>query len=135
MIAHICPLRLGSTNFVTVSFIFCILGSTNNLFNVTVDTGAREVTCHFLNGPLTSATCTVQYGTDSTYVNLPSTDSSTGTNVNNVTVPLSAPLLTNTVYYYLVSSMGVQMQGIFRSGMSHYLVYRNIDSSTLSVVH
>ena len=96
----------------------------NTVFNVTADVGAHEVTCQFLNGPLTSATCTIQYGTDPTYVNLPNTVSSTGTNVNNVTVPLSAPLLTNTVYYYLVSSMGVRMQGIFHSGMSYYLVCR-----------
>ena len=95
---------------------------------MTVDVGAREVTCQFLNGPLTSATCTIQYGTDPTYLNLPNTDSSTGANVNSLTVPLSAPLQVDTLYYYVVSSMGVQMQGIFRSGMSHYLVYRNIDS-------
>ena len=111
-------------HFVTVSFIFYIIGSTNSIFNVTVDVGAREVTCHFLNGPLTSATCTIQYGTDPTYMNLPNTVSSTGTNVNSVTVPLSAPLQAVTVYYYLVSSMGVRMQGIFHSGMSHYLVCR-----------
>ena len=111
------------------------LGSTNNIFNVTVDVGAREVTCQFLNGPLTSATCTVQYGTDPTYVNLPNTDSSTGTNVNSVTVPLSAQLQADSLHYYVVSSMGVQMQGMFHSGMSHYLVCRNSDSSTLSVVH
>ena len=94
------------------------LDSTNTVFNVTVDVGACEVTCQFLNGPVTSATCTIQYGTDPTYVNLPNTDSSTGTNVNSVTVPLSAPLQVDTVYYYVVSSMGVQMQGIFRLGMS-----------------
>ena len=97
----------------------CAIGSTNNLLNVTVDVGALEVTCQFLNIPLTSATCTFQYGTDPTYVNLPNTDSSTGTKVNSVTVPLSTPLLTNTVYYYVVSSMGVRMQGTFHSGMSH----------------
>ena len=95
------------------------LGSTNNIFNVTVDVEAREVTCQFVNGPVTSATCTIQYGTDPTYINLPYTDSSTGTNVNNVTVPLSTPLQASTLYYYVVSSMGARMQGMFRSGMSH----------------
>ena len=115
--------------FVTVSFIFCMIGSTNSIFNVTVDVGTRDVTCHFLNGPVSSATCTIQYGTDPTYENLPNTDSSTGTNVNSVTVPLSTPLQANPLYYYVVSFMGVRMQGFFRSGMSHYLVYRNIDSS------
>jgi len=32
------------------------------------------------------ATCTIQYGNDPSYVNLPYTDSSNGTNVNNVIV-------------------------------------------------
>ena len=103
MMVHVCP----------------PLGSTNNIFNVTVDVEAREVTCQFVNGPVTSATCAVQYGTDPTYVNLPNTDSSTGTNVNSVTVPLSTSLQTDTLYYYVVSTMRAQMQGMFRSGMSH----------------
>ena len=84
---------------------------------MTVDVGVREVTCQFLNGPATSATCTVQYGTDPTYMNLPYIDSSTGTNVNNVTVPLSTALLASTLYYYVVSSMGVRVQGTFRTGI------------------
>ena len=96
-----------------------LLDSSNTVFNVTVDVGALEVTCQFLSGPLIFATCTIQYGTDPTYVNLPYTDSSTDTNVNSVTVPLSAPLLASTLYYYVVSSMGVQMQGTFWTGMSH----------------
>ena len=93
--------------FVCQYHLFVPIGSVNNLFNVTVDIGAREVTCQFLNGPLTSVNCTIQYGTDPTYVNLPNTDSSTGTNVNSVTVPLSTPLQADTLYYYVVSSMGV----------------------------
>ena len=97
----------------------CTIGSTNTVFNVTVDVGAREVTSQFLNGPASSATCAIQYGTDPTYVNLPNTDSSTSTNVNSVTVPLSTPLQGNTVYYYVVSSMGVRMQGTFHSGVCH----------------
>ena len=97
----------------------CTIGSTNTVFNVTVDVGAREVTSQFLNGPASSATCTIQYGTDPTYVNLPNTDSSTSTNVNSVTVPLGTPLQGNTVCYYVVSSMGVRMQGTFHSGVCH----------------
>ena len=112
-----------------------IIGSTNKIFNVTVGVGARVVTCRFLNGLVTSANCTIQYGSDPSYVNLPNTDTSTGTNVNSVTISLSTPLQADTLYYYLVSFMGVRMQGCFHSGMSHYLVYRNIDSSSLSVVH
>ena len=84
---------------------------------MTVDVEAQEVTCQFLSGLVISATCTVQYGTDPTYVNLPYTDSSIDTNVNNVTVPLSTPLLASTLYYYVVSSMGVRVQGTFRTGI------------------
>ena len=104
---------------VPVSFTVCAIGLTNSILNVTVDVAAREVTCHFLNGLVMSATCTVQYGTDPTYGNLPNTDSSTGTNVNSVTVPLSTPLLASTLYYYVVSSMEVQVQGTFHSGVYH----------------
>ena len=97
----------------------CTIDSTNMVFNVTVDVGALEVTCQFLNGPATSTTCTIQYGTDPTYVNLTNTDSSTATNVKTVTVPLTTALQANTVYYYVVSSMGVRMQGTFYSGVCH----------------
>ena len=86
---------------------------------MTVDVGALEVTCQFLNTLLTSATCTFQYGTDPTYVYLPNTDSSTGANVNSLTVQFSTPLLAGTLYYYVVSSMGVRMQGTFSSGISN----------------
>ena len=84
-----------------------------------INVGVHEVTCQFLNGPVASATCTIQYGTDPTYVNLSYNDSSTGTNVNSLTVPLSTPLQANTLYYYVVFSMGVRVQGIFSSGMRH----------------
>ena len=97
----------------------CILfptGLANNIFDVVIDVGVPEVTCHFPNGPVTSATCSIQYGTDPTYVNLPYTDSSNGTNVNNVTAPLNAPLQSGTLYYYVASSMGVQMRGTFQTG-------------------
>ena len=92
------------------------LDSTHNIFSVTVDVGAPEVTCQFLNSLVTSATCTIEYGTDPTYVNLPNTDSSSGVKVINVTVPLSMPLQGDTFYYYVVSSMGVQMQRTFHTG-------------------
>ena len=106
--------------YVTVSFIFfCVIGSTNSILNVTVDIGVHEVKCRFLNGPLTFANCTIQYGTDATYENLPNTDSSTGINVNSVRVPLSTPLQANTLYYYIVFSMGVCVQGTFHSGAYH----------------
>ena len=92
---------------------------------MTIDTGSRTPVAifHFLNGPVTSATCTIQYGADPTYVNLPNNDSSTGTNVNTVTVPLSTPLQADTLYYCLMSTIGVQMQRTFRLGMVIY-IYR-----------
>ena len=107
-------------------YIICpqFLGSTNGIFTVTIDVGVPEVTCHFPNGPVTSVTCTIQYGTDPSYVNLPYTDSSNGTNVINVTVPLSGPLQSGTLYYYVASSMGVQLQGSFQTGVySHWINY------------
>ena len=104
-----------------ILFYLFPLVSTNNIFDVVVDVGVPEVTCQFLNGSVTSATCSIQYGADQTYVNLPYTDTSNGTNVYNVTVPLSEPLQGDTLYYYVVSSMGVQMQGTFRTGKyKHY---------------
>ena len=50
------------------------------------------------------------------YMDLPNTDSSSGINVNNVTVPLGIPLQGDTLYYYVASSRGVQMQGNFHTG-------------------
>ena len=104
---------------------------------MTIDTGSRSpvVTCQFLNGPVTSATCTVQYGTDPSYVYLPNTDSFNGTNVNHMTVVFSEPLQTETLYYCLVSSMGVQMQGTFRLGIDKHiqLLYTCSSSCTYHV--
>ena len=97
-------------------------GLANNIFDVVIDVGAPEVTCQFLNGSVTSATCIIQYGTDPTYMNLPYTDSSNGTNVYNVTVPLSALLQSGTLYYYVASSMGVQMHGTFQTGTKNWLL-------------
>ena len=94
-----------------------------------VDVRVQEVTCQFLNGPVASATCTIQYGTDETNLNLTNTNSST--NVNSVTVMLSEPLQPDTRYYYVVSSMGVRMQGTFRTGM---VICDGIGIYTLSYV-
>ena len=87
----------------------------------------------FLNGPVTSATCTVEYGTDPAYVYLPNTESFNGTNVNRVTVLFSEPLQTETLYYCLVSSMGVQMQGTFRLGIDKHIRFYYSSSCTYHV--
>jgi len=86
---------------------------------VIVDIGVPEVVCQFQNGPVASATCTIEYGNDPTYVNLPNFASSTDTNVINVTIPLSVSLQRDTLYYYVVSTMGIRTQGTFRSSMYH----------------
>ena len=83
-----------------------------------VEVGVPDITCHFSSGRIASATCTIQYGIDPTYMNLTNVDSFTGTNVSSVTVSLSASLQAETLYYYVVSSMGVRMQGTFQRGTS-----------------
>ena len=104
-----------------ISFFFSA-DSLNTVFDVIVDIGVPEVVCQFHNGPVASATCTIEYGNDPTHLNLPNFVSSTGTNVVNVTIPLSGSLQHDTLYYYVVSTMGVQMQGTFRTGMYHQCV-------------
>ena len=63
------------------------------------------VNCIFLSGFTGSAHCTVQYGTDPTYMNLPYSAESTetGTAGDSVSVILTEQLNSSTVYYYTVS--------------------------------
>ena len=92
--------------------------STNNVFDVAVDVGVSEVICQFLRGPVASATCTIDYGTNRTNLNLTDTNTNTNTNVTNVRIPLTtASLQRDTLYHYVVSTMGVRMQGTFRTSM------------------
>lgn len=81
-----------------------------------VDVGVPEVICQFRNS-VVSATCTIEYGVSSTDLNLTGTASSTGTSIMNVTIPLNVSLQPATLYYYVVSTMGVRIQGTFRTGM------------------
>ena len=81
-----------------------------------VDVQVPEVICQFRN-PVVSATCTIEYGVSSTDLNLIDTASSTGTSVMNVTIPLSVSLQRATLYYFVVSTMGIRIQGTFRTGM------------------
>ena len=64
------------------------------------------VNCTFLSGFTGSAHCTVQYGTDPTYMNLPYSAESTetGTAGDTVSVVLRERLNSSTVYYYTVSA-------------------------------
>ena len=63
--------------------------------------------CTFLPGFTGSAHCKVQYGTDSTYMNLPYSAESTetGTAGDTVSVVLGERLNSSTVYYYTVSAV------------------------------
>ena len=91
-------------------FLFCT-GTTNNLLigkraNLTSPNDAR-LDCFFLSGFTGSAHCTVQYGTDPTYMNLPysAESSETGTAGDTVSVVLRERLNSSTVYYYTVSAV------------------------------
>ena len=67
--------------------------------------------CTFLSGFTGSAHCTVQYGTDPTYMNLPYSAESTetGTAGNTVSVVLREQLNSSTEYYYTVSAVSGDM--------------------------
>ena len=77
------------------------------------------VMCTFLCEFNGSATCTVQYGTDPTYMNLPYSAESTetGTAGDTVSVVLRERLNSSTDYYYTVSAVSgdvtVRMRGTF----------------------
>ena len=77
------------------------------------------INCTFLSGFTGSAHCTVQYGTDPTYMNLPYSAESTETGAagDTVRVVLRERLNSSTVYYYTVSVVSgdvtVIVQGIF----------------------
>ena len=75
--------------------------------------------CTFLSGFTGSTRCTVQYGTDPTYMNLPYSAESTetGTAGDTVSVVLTERLNSITQYYYNVSAVSgditVRVQGNF----------------------
>ena len=75
--------------------------------------------CTFLSWLTGSAYCTVQYGTDPTYMNLPYSAESTetGTAGDTVSVVLREQLNSSTMYYYTVSAISgditVRVQGTF----------------------
>ena len=78
----------------------------------------------FLSGFTGFAHCTVQYGTDPTYINLPYSAESTetGTAGDTVSVVLRERLNSSTVYYYTVSAVSgdvtVRVQGQHHSTVS-----------------
>ena len=78
-----------------------------------------QLQCTFLSGFTGSARCTVRYGTDPTYIDLPYSAESTeiGTAGDTVSVILRERLNSSTVYYYTVSAVSgdimVTVQGNF----------------------
>ena len=85
--------------------------TTNNLLTGEViylssDSNSR-LNCAFLSGFTGSDHCTVQYGIDSTYMNLPYSSGSTetGTAGDTVSVVLRERLNSSTEYYYTVSAV------------------------------
>ena len=87
-----------------------------------------SIVCIFLSGFTGSARCTVQYGTDSTYMNLPYSAESTetGTAGDTVSVVLRERLNSSTVYYYTVSAVSgnvtVRVRGTFMTPLYSTLI-------------
>ena len=77
------------------------------------------INCTFLSGFTDSAHCTVHYGTDPTYMNLPYSAVSTETVMagDSVSVVLRERLNSSTEYYYTISAVSgdvtVIVQGTF----------------------
>ena len=90
--------------------------------------GGITFNCTFLSGFTGSAHCTVQYGTDPTYMNLPyfAESTETGTAGDTVSVVLRERL-NSTVYYYTVSAVSgdvtVTVQGNFMTPQYSKYVY------------
>ena len=99
------------------------IDTTNNLLVAEVEDisspNNATVNCIFLSEFNGSAHCTVQYGTDPTYMNLPYSVESTeiGTAGDILTLVLKEQLNSSTVYYYTVSAVSgdvtVIMQATF----------------------
>ena len=95
----------------------------NNILRVAVENVNSptdvQLQCTFLSGFTGSTCCTVQYGTDPTYMNLPYSAESTetGTAGDTVSVVLRERLNSSTVYYYTVSAVSgdiaVRVRGTF----------------------
>ena len=99
-----------------MNFFLSITGFTNYFFDVLVnisDISVPEITCHFLNGPVSSASCEVNYGTNQNYMNLSSSASANDTNTSAVTLQLTQ-LQPNTEYYYIVLAIGDSMRARMR---------------------
>ena len=115
---------ISHAKVITWNITLCDAGIANNfltgeIVNVSSPPDDAQLQCTFLPGFTGSAHCTVQYGTDPTYMNLPYSAESTetGTAGNTVSVVLRERLNSSTVYYYTASAvsgdMTVTVQGTF----------------------
>jgi len=106
-------LQAGTMHEAKVEIIFFYVGSRNRLLTGEVvgvnSSSDARLNCRFLSDFNGSAHCTVQYGTDPTYMNLPYSAESTetGTAGDNISVVLRERLNSSTVYYYTVSAVSV----------------------------
>ena len=107
----LCSAKVVSINLFQCVTIHVHTGTTNNVLIVAVMNVSSPVDgqlqCTFLSGFNGSAHCTVQYGTDPTYMNLPYSAESTETGRagDTVSVVLRGRLNSSTVYYYTVSAV------------------------------
>ena len=112
----------------------CYAGTNNNVLSVAVVNVSSstdvQLQCTFLSGFTGSAYCTVQYGTDPTYMNLPYSAESTetGTAGDTVSVVLRECLNSSTVYYYTVTAVSGDMTMRVRGNFStpQYSKYNQI---------
>ena len=118
---------------VAIKMSSMFIGTTNNLlsggiFDASSSTDATII-CTFLSGFTGSAHCTVQYGTDPTFMNLPYSAESTetGTAGDFVSVVLRQRLNSSTVYYYTLSAVSgdvtVVVRGTFTTPQYSKCVY------------
>ena len=102
-------------NFILDTINYLLTGEMVDVSSPTIAT----FNCTFLSGFTGSARCTVQYGTDPTYMNLPYSAESTetGTAGDTISVVLREQLNSSTVYYCNVSAVSgdvaVTVQGNF----------------------
>ena len=98
----------------------CYAGTNTNILRVAVENVNSptdvQLQCTFLSGFTGSTRCTVQYGTDPTYMNLPYSAESTetGTAGDTVSVVLRERLNSSTVYYYTVSVVSGDITAVVR---------------------
>ena len=102
--------------------LFLHADTTNDLLigEVVDVSSSNEVTldCIFLSGFTGSARCTVQYGTDPTYMNLPYSAESTetGTAGDTVSVVLREQLDSSTEYYFNLSTVSGDVNVVVLAG-------------------